>query len=139
MAARSLPDLEGPAQQRARHGPMPQAKGDTGGGRRDSGIGRAICLAPQKARPVAFTYVKAQEDRDANDTIQMIKELKKDASSKDPIYCYARQPRPQEQLTSSSTTTQRSIHIHRSGRRSARSCLTGCSVQTLLLLPHHHV
>lgn len=55
----------------------------TGG---DSGIGRAVCLYfTMEGATVAFTYVKAEEGKDANDTIQMIKQLKKDASIKDPI------------------------------------------------------
>ncbi|KAL1188134.1 NADPH-dependent aldehyde reductase 1 [Cardamine amara subsp. amara] len=46
----------------------------TGG---DSGIGRAVsyCFALQGAT-VAFTYVKGQEDKDAQETLQILKEAK---------------------------------------------------------------
>lgn len=50
----------------------------------DSGIGRAVCyLFAQEGATVAFTYVKEQEDKDANDTIQMIKKVKT-SDAKDP-------------------------------------------------------
>ncbi|KAL0414576.1 UNVERIFIED_CONTAM: NADPH-dependent aldehyde reductase 1, chloroplastic [Sesamum radiatum] len=46
----------------------------TGG---DSGIGRAVCyLFAREGATVAFTYVKDQEEQDAHDTLQKIKELK---------------------------------------------------------------
>ncbi|KAI3440429.1 RING-type domain-containing protein [Psidium guajava] len=46
----------------------------TGG---DSGIGRAVCHSfAQEGATVAFTYVKGQEDKDAQDTIQMLKQAK---------------------------------------------------------------
>lgn len=54
----------------------------TGG---DSGIGRAVahCFAAEGAT-VAFTYVKGQEDKDAQDTLRMLKEVKS-SDSKDPM------------------------------------------------------
>ncbi|KAL2231150.1 UNVERIFIED_CONTAM: Glucose and ribitol dehydrogenase, partial [Sesamum indicum] len=54
----------------------------TGG---DSGIGRAVghCFALEGAT-VAFTYVKGQEDKDANDTLGMLMKAKH-ADAKDPI------------------------------------------------------
>ncbi|WCJ43170.1 NAD(P)-binding Rossmann-fold superfamily protein [Euphorbia peplus] len=54
----------------------------TGG---DSGIGRAVshCFALEGAT-VAFTYVKGQEDKDAEDTLNMLKKAKT-ADAKDPI------------------------------------------------------
>ncbi|XP_071742014.1 NADPH-dependent aldehyde reductase 1, chloroplastic-like [Rutidosis leptorrhynchoides] len=54
----------------------------TGG---DSGIGRAVCYCYAKeGATIAFTYVKGQEDKDAADTLKMIKQAKvKD--SQDPI------------------------------------------------------
>lgn len=46
----------------------------TGG---DSGIGRAVCHCfAQEGATVAFTYVKAQEDKDAQDTLHMLKKAK---------------------------------------------------------------
>lgn len=54
----------------------------TGG---DSGIGRAVCyLFALEGATVAFTYVKVQEDRDAQETLQMIRKTKK-ADVKDTI------------------------------------------------------
>ncbi|XP_061946719.1 NADPH-dependent aldehyde reductase 1, chloroplastic-like [Populus nigra] len=54
----------------------------TGG---DSGIGRAVCRSfVIEGATVAFTYVKAQEDKDADDTLQMLKKHKT-ADAKDPI------------------------------------------------------
>lgn len=54
----------------------------TGG---DSGIGRAVCYCfAKEGATVAFTYVEGQEEEDARDTLDKIRELKaKDA--KDPI------------------------------------------------------
>lgn len=54
----------------------------TGG---DSGIGRAVvhCFALEGAT-VAFTYVKGQEDKDANDTLGMLIKAKH-SDAKDPI------------------------------------------------------
>ena len=54
----------------------------TGG---DSGIGRAVCHCfAQEGATVAFTYVKGHEEKDAQDTLRMIKEVKT-SDSKDPI------------------------------------------------------
>ncbi|KAJ8425047.1 hypothetical protein Cgig2_006507 [Carnegiea gigantea] len=54
----------------------------TGG---DSGIGRAVCHCfAQEGATVAFTYVKGQEDKDAQDTIQLLKSAK-GSDAKDPI------------------------------------------------------
>lgn len=54
----------------------------TGG---DSGIGRAVChYFAQEGATVAFTYVKGQEDKDALDTLEMIKQVKT-SDAKDPI------------------------------------------------------
>ncbi|KAM7481146.1 hypothetical protein LguiB_005729 [Lonicera macranthoides] len=54
----------------------------TGG---DSGIGRAVCHCfILEGATVAFTYVKAQEDKDANDTLQALKKAKS-PDAKDPI------------------------------------------------------
>ncbi|XP_022140852.1 NADPH-dependent aldehyde reductase 1, chloroplastic-like [Momordica charantia] len=54
----------------------------TGG---DSGIGRAVCYCfALEGATVAFSYVKTQEDRDANDTIEMIRKAKS-AGAKDPM------------------------------------------------------
>lgn len=48
----------------------------TGG---DSGIGRAICnLFALEGATVIFTYVKGHEDKDAKDTLEMIKRAKTD-------------------------------------------------------------
>ncbi|XP_073009489.1 glucose and ribitol dehydrogenase-like [Typha latifolia] len=55
----------------------------TGG---DSGIGRAVCHCfAQEGATVAFTYVKSHEDKDANDTLQMLREVKRGTNAKDPI------------------------------------------------------
>lgn len=54
----------------------------TGG---DSGIGRAVCHCfAMEGATVAFTYLKGQEDKDAKDTLQMIKEAKA-SDAKDPL------------------------------------------------------
>lgn len=54
----------------------------TGG---DSGIGRAVChYFSMEGATVAFTYVKGQEDKDANDTLQLISQAKS-SDAKDPI------------------------------------------------------
>ncbi|XP_010278084.1 PREDICTED: glucose and ribitol dehydrogenase [Nelumbo nucifera] len=54
----------------------------TGG---DSGIGRAVCYCfAREGATVAFTYVKGQEDKDAQDTLQMITKAKT-GEVKDPI------------------------------------------------------
>lgn len=54
----------------------------TGG---DSGIGRAVCHCfSQEGATVAFTYVKGQEDKDANDTMQLLRSAKSH-DAKDPI------------------------------------------------------
>lgn len=54
----------------------------TGG---DSGIGRAVCHCfALEGATVAFTYVKSQEEKDAQDTLRMLKEAKAE-DVKDPI------------------------------------------------------
>ncbi|XWS58214.1 hypothetical protein CRYUN_Cryun08bG0015400 [Craigia yunnanensis] len=54
----------------------------TGG---DSGIGRAVCLCfAREGATVAFTYVKSQEDKDAEDTLQMLRK-DKTPDAKDPM------------------------------------------------------
>ncbi|KAK1318318.1 Glucose and ribitol dehydrogenase [Acorus calamus] len=54
----------------------------TGG---DSGIGRAVCHCfAVEGATVAFTYVKNQEDKDAHDTLEMLKKAKMQ-DAKDPI------------------------------------------------------
>ncbi|KAK7277915.1 hypothetical protein RJT34_22934 [Clitoria ternatea] len=54
----------------------------TGG---DSGIGRAVCnLFALEGATVAFTYVKGHEDKDAKDTLEMIKRAKA-TDAKDPL------------------------------------------------------
>lgn len=54
----------------------------TGG---DSGIGRAVCYSfALEGATVAFTYVKSQEDKDAQDTLQILKK-DKSADAKDPM------------------------------------------------------
>ncbi|KAG8363806.1 hypothetical protein BUALT_Bualt19G0060600 [Buddleja alternifolia] len=53
----------------------------TGG---DSGIGRAVCHCfALEGATVAFTYVKGQEDKDANDTLGMLRQAKH-SDAKDP-------------------------------------------------------
>lgn len=56
----------------------------TGG---DSGIGRTICLSfVLEGAIVAFTYVAPHKGKNANDTLQMLKEARKGAANtKDPI------------------------------------------------------
>ncbi|KAK2972490.1 hypothetical protein RJ640_017662 [Escallonia rubra] len=54
----------------------------TGG---DSGIGRAVCHCfAMEGATVAFTYVKGHEDKDAQDTLQMLRRAKGN-DAKDPI------------------------------------------------------
>ncbi|KAK9060567.1 hypothetical protein SSX86_021272 [Deinandra increscens subsp. villosa] len=54
----------------------------TGG---DSGIGRAVCYCfAKEGATIAFTYVKGQEEKDAEDTIKIVKEAKT-RGAKDPI------------------------------------------------------
>ena len=54
----------------------------TGG---DSGIGRAVCHCfAQEGATVAYTYVKAQEDKDAQDTLHMLKKAKT-SDAKEPM------------------------------------------------------
>lgn len=54
----------------------------TGG---DSGIGRAVCnVFALEGATVAFTYVKGQEDKDAKDTLEIIKKAKA-SDAKEPI------------------------------------------------------
>lgn len=54
----------------------------TGG---DSGIGRAVChCIAQEGATVAFTYVKPQEDKDAKETLEMLREAKT-PDAKDPM------------------------------------------------------
>ena len=54
----------------------------TGG---DSGIGRAVCHSfALEGATVAFTFVKAQEDKDAQDTLQIIKKAKT-SDAKEPM------------------------------------------------------
>ncbi|XP_050224654.1 NADPH-dependent aldehyde reductase 1, chloroplastic-like [Mercurialis annua] len=54
----------------------------TGG---DSGIGRAVCHSfALEGATVAFTYVKKQEDKDADDTLQLLKKSKT-GDAKEPI------------------------------------------------------
>lgn len=56
----------------------------TGG---DSGIGRAVCLCfALEGATVAFTYLKGQEDKDAAETLQALRDIKSRTGAKhDPI------------------------------------------------------
>ncbi|XP_028782186.1 glucose and ribitol dehydrogenase-like [Neltuma alba] len=54
----------------------------TGG---DSGIGRAVCISfAKEGATVAFTYVKGQEDKDKDDTLQMLLQSQT-GDAKDPM------------------------------------------------------
>lgn len=54
----------------------------TGG---DSGIGRAVCQCfAQEGATVAFTYVKPQEDKDAKETLEILRKAKT-PDAKDPM------------------------------------------------------
>lgn len=54
----------------------------TGG---DSGIGRAVCHCfALEGATVAFTYVKSQEEKDAQDTLELLRQAKA-ADAKDPM------------------------------------------------------
>lgn len=54
----------------------------TGG---DSGIGRSVGLFfVREGATVAFTYVKSQEDKDAQDTLELLRK-NKTSDSKDPL------------------------------------------------------
>lgn len=54
----------------------------TGG---DSGIGRAVCHCfALEGATVAFTYVKSQEEKDAQDTLKLLMQAK-GADAKDPM------------------------------------------------------
>lgn len=54
----------------------------TGG---DSGIGRAVCYAfALEGATVAFTYMADREEKDAEDTLRMIKDVKA-SDAKDPM------------------------------------------------------
>ena len=51
----------------------------------DSGIGRAVCHCfALEGATLAFTFVKSEEDKDAQGTLQMIKAVES-ADAKDPI------------------------------------------------------
>ncbi|KAJ3704572.1 hypothetical protein LUZ61_008277 [Rhynchospora tenuis] len=56
----------------------------TGG---DSGIGRAVCYCfAQEGATVVFTYVKTQEEKDANDTLDMLRDIaKQHGSGREPM------------------------------------------------------
>ena len=55
----------------------------TGG---DSGIGRAVCLCfALEGVTVAFTYMKCHEDRDAEETLQVLRGIRSRTGARDPI------------------------------------------------------
>lgn len=55
----------------------------TGG---DSGIGRAVCLCfALEGATVAFTYVKGHEDKDAEETLQALRDIKGRTGARDPM------------------------------------------------------
>ncbi|KAL6608178.1 hypothetical protein ACP70R_041241 [Stipagrostis hirtigluma subsp. patula] len=55
----------------------------TGG---DSGIGRAVCLCfALEGATVAFTFVKGQEDKDAAETLQALRDIKSRTGARDPM------------------------------------------------------
>ncbi|KAG7014818.1 NADPH-dependent aldehyde reductase 1, chloroplastic, partial [Cucurbita argyrosperma subsp. argyrosperma] len=73
---RQFPPQKQQAQPGKEHGKVALVAGG------DSGIGRAVCYCfALEGATVAFTYVKAQEDKDANDTIEMIKKAKHDSAN----------------------------------------------------------
>ncbi|PAN17201.1 hypothetical protein PAHAL_3G112800 [Panicum hallii] len=55
----------------------------TGG---DSGIGRAVCLCfALEGATVAFTYIKGQEDRDAEETLQALRDIRSRTGAREPM------------------------------------------------------
>ncbi|BAF16514.1 Os05g0140800 [Oryza sativa Japonica Group] len=55
----------------------------TGG---DSGIGRAVCLCfALEGATVAFTYVKGQEEKDAEETLRALRDIRARTGAKDPM------------------------------------------------------
>ncbi|KAK8698097.1 hypothetical protein V6N13_114228 [Hibiscus sabdariffa] len=60
----------------------------TGG---DSGIGRAVChLFALEGATVAFTYVKSREDKDAQDTLEILRKNKTPDAKEGPTCCICR-------------------------------------------------
>ncbi|OAY72573.1 Glucose and ribitol dehydrogenase, partial [Ananas comosus] len=60
----------------------------TGG---DSGIGRAVCYCfAQEGATVAFTYVESHEDKDAKDTLQMLRDITKKHGTT--VHAHAKEP-----------------------------------------------